>query len=159
MCSWSEILQAEITEYLGVELRERTEDRPGYRSGSYEQNLTIRIRSLKLEVPCDKIVTCQMELFERYQRSEKALVTTLMQMVLRGVSTLRSAIALMVVGISEDGSRKILGFKIALRETGESWREPLGELKRRDLSGVELATRDAHESLDSARRETFPECI
>jgi len=29
------------------------------------------------------------ELFERYQRSEKALVTTLMQMVLQGVSTRR----------------------------------------------------------------------
>lgn len=55
--------------------------------------------------------------------------------------------ALIVVGTGEDGYREILGFKTRLRETAESWRELLGELKKRGLSSVELATSDAHEGL------------
>jgi hypothetical protein len=34
-----------------------------------------------------------------------------------------------MVGISEEGQREILGLKIALRETKESWKELLRELK------------------------------
>ncbi|MCS3785719.1 transposase-like protein [Salinibacter ruber] len=52
---------------------------------------------------------------------------------------------MIAVGISEDGQREILGFKIALRETGESWKELFEDLKaRRGLRRVELATSDAH---------------
>lgn len=71
-----------------------------------------------------------------------------MQLKVRRGEAVRSAMAPVVVGISEDGYREILGFKIALRETGESWRELLGELKKRGLSGVELATSDAHEAFE-----------
>ena len=67
--------------------------------------------------------------------------------------------ALIVIGISEDGYREILGLKIALRETAESWKELLQELKDRGLKRVELATSDAHEGLESALREAFPGCI
>jgi transposase-like protein len=85
----NEILQAEMTEHLGAEPSEQTDDRRGYRNGSYERTLTTRVGSLNLEVPRDRDGTFRTELFERYQRSEKALVTTLMQMVLQGVSTRR----------------------------------------------------------------------
>ena len=70
----NEILQAEMTKHLGAEPGERTDDRCGYRNGSYERELTTRIGSLKLEVPRDREGTFQTKLFERYQRSEKALV-------------------------------------------------------------------------------------
>jgi len=66
---------------------------------------------------------------------------------------------MIVVGISEDGYREILGFKIALRETGESWKELFEELKGRGLRNVELATSDAHEGLETALRSAFPGCI
>lgn len=67
--------------------------------------------------------------------------------------------ALIVIGISEDGYREILGLKTHLRETDESWKELLQELKDRGLRRVELATSDAHEGLESALREAFPGCI
>jgi transposase-like protein len=67
--------------------------------------------------------------------------------------------ALIVVGISEEGYREILGLKIALRESEESWKELFRELKDRGLARVELATSDAHEGLETALRETFPGCI
>ncbi|MCS3856490.1 transposase-like protein [Salinibacter ruber] len=85
----NEILQAEMTEHLGAEPGEQPDERRGYRNGSYERTLTTRIGSLKLEVPRDRDGTFQTELFERYQCLEKALVTTLMQMVIQGVSTRR----------------------------------------------------------------------
>jgi transposase-like protein len=58
-------------------------------SGSYEWTLSTRVGSLKLEVLRDREGTFRTDLFERYQRSEKALVTALMQMVLQGVNTCR----------------------------------------------------------------------
>lgn len=45
--------------------------------------------TIELEVPRDRDGTFQTSLFERYQRSEKALVLSLMQMVVQGVSTRR----------------------------------------------------------------------
>lgn len=70
----NEVLQAEMTEHLGAEPGEQTDERRGYRNGSYERELTTRVGSLTLEVPRDRDGTFQTKLFERYQRSEKALV-------------------------------------------------------------------------------------
>jgi Transposase and inactivated derivatives len=85
----NEILQAEMTEHLGAGPGEQTDERRGYRNGSYEQQLTTRVGSLNLEVPRDRDGTFQTALFERYQRSEKALVTTLMQKVIEGARARR----------------------------------------------------------------------
>ena len=83
----NQILQAEMTEHLKAEPGEQTDDRRGYRNGSYERQLTTRVGTIELEVPRDREGTFQTALFQRYQRSEKALVLTLMQMVVQGVST------------------------------------------------------------------------
>jgi transposase-like protein len=215
----NEMMEAELTEHIGAEPGEQTDDRRGYRNGHYRRKLTTRVGTLELEVPRDREGTFQTELFERYQRSEKALVLALMQMVLQGVSTrrvkeittelcgrefsrqtvsnlterlgeqveawaerpleqeypflvadamqidvrrqgaVRSTTAMIVVGISEEGYREILGFKIALRETGESWKELFEDLKERGLQNVEYAVSDAHEGLKKALRACFPGCI
>ena len=76
-----------MTGHLGAEPEERTGSRRGYRNGSYERELTARVGTLQLEVPRDRRGTFQTKVFERYQRSEKALVLALMQMVVQGVST------------------------------------------------------------------------
>ena len=39
----NQILQAEMTDHLGAEPGERTEDRQGYRNGSYQRQLTTRV--------------------------------------------------------------------------------------------------------------------
>ena len=85
----NQILQAKMTEYLGAESGERTDTRQGYRNGSYERTLTTRVGTIELEVPRDRGGTFQTQLFERYQRSEKALVLGLMQEAHEGVSTRR----------------------------------------------------------------------
>jgi transposase-like protein len=85
----NQILQAEMTEHLGAEPGEQTKSRQGYRNGTYERKLTTRVGRLELEVPRDREGEFQTALFQRYQRSEKALVLALMQMVVQGVSTRR----------------------------------------------------------------------
>ena len=83
----NQILQAEMTEHLKAEPGEQTNDRRGYRNGTYQRKLTTRVGTVELEVPRDREGTFQTALFQRYQRSEKALVLTLMLMVVQGVST------------------------------------------------------------------------
>jgi transposase-like protein len=59
----------------------------GYRSGSYGRTLITRVGKLELRVPQDRAGRFSTELFERYQRSERALVATLAEMYVQGVST------------------------------------------------------------------------
>src|SRR6201988_2644029 len=82
-----ETLEAEMTEALGAEKGERSEGRLGYRSGYYPRALITRVGKLELRVPQDRAGRFSTELFERYQRSEKALVGTLAEMYVQGVST------------------------------------------------------------------------
>ena len=78
-----EVLEAEMSEALGAEKGERTAGRLGYRSGYYGRTLITRIGKLELRVPQDRAGRFSTELFERYQRSERALA----EMYVQGVST------------------------------------------------------------------------
>jgi putative transposase len=80
-------LEAEMTEAIGAAKSERTETRIAYRSGYYTRALITRVGTLELRVPQDRLGRFSTELFERYQRSEKALVGTLAEMYVQGVST------------------------------------------------------------------------
>src|SRR5271157_5775607 len=80
-------LEAEMTEALAAGKGERTDERLGYRSGYYSRALITRVGTLELRVPQDRAGRFSTELFERYQRSEKALVGTLAEMYVQGVST------------------------------------------------------------------------
>ncbi len=82
-----EVLEAELTEALGAEKGERSETRLGSRSGYSSRFLITRIGKLELRVPQDRQGRLSTELFERYQRSEKALVAALVEMYVQGVST------------------------------------------------------------------------
>ena len=80
-------LEAEMTAALGAEKGERTAVRLGYRSGYYTRSLVTRVGTLELRVPQDREGRFSTRLFERYQRSEKALVGALAEMYVQGVST------------------------------------------------------------------------
>jgi len=80
-------LEAEMDEALAAEKSERTPARLGYRSGYYSRTLITRVGKIELRVPQDRQGRFRTEVFERYQRSEKALVMAMMEMYLQGVST------------------------------------------------------------------------
>ena len=82
-----EVLEAEMSDSLGAAKSERTEGRQGYRSGYYPRQLMTRVGTMELRVPQDRQGRFSTQLFERYQRSEKALVAALVEMYVQGVST------------------------------------------------------------------------
>ena len=82
-----EVLEAEMEECVGAGKGERTVTRRGYRSGYYTRSLVTRVGRIELRVPQDRQGRFSTEVFERYQRSEKALVTCLAEMYIQGVST------------------------------------------------------------------------
>ena len=82
-----EYLEAEIADHLGAGKHERVSSRSGHRNGYKPRRLNTRVGKLFLDVPQDRESTFRTELFERYQRSEKALMLSLQEMVIQGVST------------------------------------------------------------------------
>src|SRR5262245_1481520 len=82
-----EVLEGEMTEALQADKHERVAARVGYRSGYYPRLLLTRTGTLELRVPQDRDGRFSTAVFERYQRSEKALVCTLAEIYVQGVST------------------------------------------------------------------------
>ncbi len=79
-----EMLEAEMTDAVGAEKSERTAARLGYRSGY----TPLSPASASSSCACRRTARgFSTELFERYQRSEQALVATLAEMYVQGVST------------------------------------------------------------------------
>lgn len=84
-------LESEMENFLEAGPYERTETRRGYRAGYYSRRMETRVGTLTLRIPQDRQGNFKTELFERYQRSEKALVSTMMEMYIEGVSTRKVA--------------------------------------------------------------------
>ena len=83
----NQVLAAQASEQLQAAPYERTGGRQGYRNGIRERTLTTRVGTLTREVPRLRGQRFETELFARYQRSEQALLATLVEMVVMGVST------------------------------------------------------------------------
>lgn len=81
------LMEKQRDEYCQVESYERTDNRVSQRNGYYERTLTTRVGSLKLEIPRTRDGQFSTDIFERYQRNEKALVATMLEMYVTGVST------------------------------------------------------------------------
>ena len=81
------VLNAQFAQHIGAYKYERTEERRGYRNGSYERQLRTRVGGITLSVCRDREGTFQPHLFARYQRNEKALLMAIIEMYLKGVST------------------------------------------------------------------------
>lgn len=82
-----ELLESEFSEFIGAERYERSGGRSGYRAGHYSRSLVTRVGRIELRVPQDRAGRFSTELFDRYERSEKALVLAMMEMYVKGVST------------------------------------------------------------------------
>ena len=76
-----------MEEALQAGKNERTETQLGYRAGYYNRMLITRVGKVELRVPQDRQGRFRTEVFERYQRSEKALVAAMLEMYVQGVST------------------------------------------------------------------------
>ena len=82
-----QVLLAESAQQLQAQPYERSKERADYRNGIRERYLTTRIGTITLEVPRHRNTPFQSQLFDNYQRSEAALINTMIEMVVNGVST------------------------------------------------------------------------
>jgi len=209
------VLEEEIAAFLKAGTYERTDKRKGYRNGYKPRTLKTRVGRIELMVPKDREGRFQTELFEKYQRNEKALTLAIMEMYVQGVSTrkvkkiteelcgldisrsqvsnlakgldeeiaiwrarplkknylylvvdaryedIRSGLhvtsqgVLLVVGISDDGYRELLGVWNADSENEQSWSQVFRELKKRGLKGIEYIVSDDHSGLVKAAKCQF----
>lgn len=85
--SLNSILKAESSEQLKATPYERSKERTDSRNGSRERTLNTRIGSIILTVPRHRNQPFKSMVFENYSRSEAALVSTMTEMVVNGVST------------------------------------------------------------------------
>jgi putative transposase len=82
-----DVLDAEMDDTVWARRYERSSERRGMRSGYYRRDLITRVGTLELRVPQARDGRFSTQVFERYQRSEKALVSALAEMYVQGVST------------------------------------------------------------------------
>ena len=84
---FNELMEKERDEYLDNQAYQRDPNRSTYRNGYYERDYTTKIGTLTLKVPRTRDGKFSTEVFERYQRNEKALLATMLEMYVQGVST------------------------------------------------------------------------
>jgi putative transposase len=84
---FNELMENQRDEYCNVDPYQRDENRTSQRNGYYRRDLTTRIGTINLNVPRTRDGNFSTDIFERYQRNEKALVTTMLEMYVSGVST------------------------------------------------------------------------
>jgi transposase-like protein len=94
-----EVMEEEVTRYLGAAPHERTEVRRGYRNGHKGRSWKTRIGELELRVPQARDTEPYHPSFiARWERSERALLTACAEMYFQGVSTRKVAAVLEELG-------------------------------------------------------------
>ena len=89
--SLNALLRVESQEQLRAGPYERSEERTDSRNGFRDRNLHTRIGTITLHVSRHRNIPFKTMIFENYSRSEAALVSTMAEMVVCGVSTRKIA--------------------------------------------------------------------
>jgi transposase-like protein len=123
-------LNAEIERHLQARPYERTSGRRGHRNGYKARRLKTRVGELELRLPQSRDGEYQTQLFGRYQRQEAALLTTIAEMYVQGVSTRRVATIM----------EKLGGFQVSaatVSKVAQDLDEQLEQLRSRRLDSTE----------------------
>ena len=83
----NEFMEKERDGFLNAAAYERSSERRDYRNGYYDRELTMSIGKLKLKVPRTRNGEFSTSVFEKYARCDQALVLSMLEMVINGVST------------------------------------------------------------------------
>ena len=123
------IMQAERSNYLQAGEYERTEDRKGHANGYKPKTVRTRMGEITFAVPQVREGGFYPSALEKGLRSERALVATLAEMYVQGVSTRKvKAITEELCGIAIS-AMQVSRATAQLDEVLQEWRErPLGEI-------------------------------
>jgi transposase-like protein len=207
----------EAAEHLKADNYQRSPRRIGYRNGYKPRTFAGRVGKLHLQVP--QVRGClpyQPSMYNRFQRSERALYVACAEMYFQGVSTRKvqdvlnvmcgmevssatvsriaseldeklktfrsrrldhnewsylqvdaryekvrvdghivSQAALVAVGITSDGRREILDWRIGDSESEDTWGQLFRDLRERGLNGLKIVVSDAHSGIRKALARYF----
>ncbi len=122
------LMEAEVTQKVGAEPHERTEDRTGYRNGHRERRWDTRLGTLSLKVPKVREGGYVPSFIEHRKRSEQALISVIQEAVVQGVSTRKIENVLTEFGIAGVSAGQVSQLCSALDEKVRQFRErPLGD--------------------------------
>jgi len=82
-----QLVTDQFTQCLQAAPYARSETRQGVRNGTRPRTLVTRVGALELSIPRDRAALFQPTVFQRYARHEQALIATLAECYLQGVST------------------------------------------------------------------------
>ncbi len=124
----SEMMNVELTHFLGRKPYERSEEKSNYRNGSYGRNFTIKnIGEVSVKVPRDRNGEYETKVIPRSRQYESEIGRDLCAMFLGGVSTRTLAVM----------SNRLIGRKISHTEISQANKELVDSVERwrnRDLS-------------------------
>lgn len=133
LCAMAEMLadfvmEAEVTQKIGAEPHERSDERTGYRNGYRERRWDTRLGTLMLKVPKVRDGGYVPSFIEHRKRSEQALISVIQEAVVQGVSTRKIENVLAQFGIAGVSAGQVSQLCAALDEKVRQFRErPLGE--------------------------------
>ncbi|WP_301107587.1 IS256 family transposase [Sporosarcina sp.] len=103
----NEFMEKERDDYLQVQSHERSIERTDYRNGYYERDLMISIGKIRLRVPRTRFGDFSPSIFEKYARCDQAMVLSMLEMFVNGVST-RKVSAIVQTLCGEDVSKSFV---------------------------------------------------
>ena len=122
------LMEAEVTQKVGAEPHERSEERTGYRNGHRDRRWDRRLGTLSLKVPKVREGGYVPSFIEHRKRSEQALISVIQEAVVQGVSTRKIETVLAEFGIAGVSAGQVSQLCSALDEKVRQFRErPLGE--------------------------------
>src|SRR5690625_460031 len=83
----NEYMEKERDDYMKNQPYDRTDDRHDYRNGYYKRNYVLNIGKIKLNVPRTRSGNFSTKIFEKYKRCDQALILSMTEMFVNGVST------------------------------------------------------------------------
>jgi len=144
-------MQAERSKYLQAGDYERTEERQGHANGYKPKTVRTRLGEITFAIPQVREGGFYPSALEKGLRSERALVTTLAEMYVQGVSTRKvKAITEELCGI-EISASQVSRATAQLDGVLQEWRErPLGEIRYLYLDARYEKVREAGQVRDAA---------
>lgn len=145
------VMQAERAKYLQAREYERTEDRKGHANGYKPKTVRTRLGEITFAVPQVREGGFYPTALEKGLRSERALVATLAEMYVQGVSTRKvKAITEELCGV-EISAMQVSRATAELDKVLQAWRErPLGEIAYLYVDARYEKVREAGQVRDAA---------
>jgi putative transposase len=122
------LMEAEVSQKVGAEPHERSDERTGYRNGHRDRRWDTRLGTLSLKVPKVREGGYIPSFIEHRKRSEQALISVIQEAVVQGVSTRKIETVLAQFGIAGVSAGQVSQLCTALDDKVRQFRErPLGE--------------------------------